>query len=123
KKHNLWKLLYNEFTFITIRDNQKFPLLNLKNFSLENEQLELPKAKYTFIDFWFSRCRPCLEQMPHVISLYDQHHAKGFNVMGISTDKTANIDLWKKRIIEKNIPWKNYLDENALEASKEKIHT
>lgn len=122
KNESLWNILNEEFLNISIKTNHKFPEIPLKNTSLNPETLQIPEAEYTLIDFWFSRCRPCLEEIPQWIDLYERYNSKGLNIIGISTDKTENVEpYWQKRIIEKKIPWKNYLDENAVFASKEKI--
>ncbi|KAF2507711.1 TlpA family protein disulfide reductase [Flavobacterium zhairuonense] len=122
KNDILWKKINEEFSGIMIKINLKFPEIILKNIDLTTERLEIPKAEYTLIDFWFSRCRPCLEEMPKWINLYERYNSVGLNIIGISTDKTENIETyWQKRIVEKKIPWKNYLDENAVFASREKI--
>lgn len=122
KSEKLWKTASEEFSVITIKENSKFPELNLKNVDLNQEKLRLPKAEYTLIDYWFSRCKPCLEQLPFLIEIYNKNIKKGFNVVGISVDQTEDItSFWQKKIIEKRIPWKNYLDENGLIATKEKI--
>lgn len=122
KNTKLWKILDREFSDIEIKVNHKFPEIVLKNIDLVPELVQIPETEYTLIDFWFSRCRPCLEEMPEWIDLYEKYKFYGFNIIGISTDKTENVKpYWQKRIIEKKIPWKNYLDENALFATKEKI--
>lgn len=122
KNEKLWKTLNKEFADLSIKVNHKFPKITLKNIDLAPELLQIPEAEYTLIDFWFSRCLPCLEEMPKWVNLYQRYNTYGFNIIGISTDKTQNVELyWKKRIVEKKIPWKNYLDENAVFTSKEKI--
>lgn len=122
KSEKLWEILNNEFQNIEIRKNQKFPELLLQSIDLKPEVLKIQNSKYTLVDFWFSRCRPCLEQLPLLKDIYFKYNLKGFNVIGISIDKTENvITYWQKRIVEKGIPWKNYLDENAIIATKEKI--
>jgi len=122
KSEPLWKILNEEFIELSIKLNYKFPQILLKNISLQPELLQISDSQYTLIDFWFSRCRPCLEEMPKWIDLYERFNLKGLNIIGISTDKTENVEsYWQKRIVEKKIPWKNYLDENAVFASKEKI--
>lgn len=122
KSENLWRKVRLEFNNIRIVENKKFPKLDLKNVNLNKEKLKLPKAKYTLIDYWFSRCKPCLDQLPSLIEIYNKNKNKGFNVIGISVDKTENvITFWQKIITEKGIPWKNYLDENGTIATEEKI--
>lgn len=121
KSERLWMVLNQEFKSIAIKEGGKFPELPLKDSDLKLGILRIPKAEYTLIDFWFSRCRPCLEQLPLLKEMYADYNSKGFNIVGISTDKTANAEIWRKRIVEKEIPWQNYLDENAVLAAKEKI--
>lgn len=123
KSEKLWNILNDELQRIKIHDKKKFPEFLLKNVDLNSEKMTIPKGKYILIDFWFSRCRPCLEQVPMLKSIYNKYNSKGFTIIGISTDKTENIELWKKRIVEKDISWKNYLDENAVIATQQKIFT
>ncbi len=122
KIEKLWETAMLEFDKVKIKENKKFPELDLKNVDLSHEKLILPKAEYTLIDFWFSRCKPCLEQLPSLIEIYSKNKSKGFNIISISVDRTENVlNYWQKRIIEKGIPWKNYLDENGTIATQEKI--
>jgi thiol-disulfide isomerase/thioredoxin len=122
KLTKIWKTLDKEQKSFTIRGNQKFPNIILQNTNLKQEILAIPNARYTLIDFWFSRCRPCLEIMPKWIELYNKYNSRGFNVIGISSDKTENVvPFWQVRIIEMGIPWKNYLDENGVFCNSEKI--
>ncbi|OIV40459.1 TlpA family protein disulfide reductase [Flavobacterium johnsoniae] len=122
KKQKLWLTLNAELKNTLIRKGRKFPEMSLQNTSLKTEILNIPDSKYTLIEFWFSRCRPCLEQLPSLKKIYNRYYAKSFNIIAISTDKTQNVvPYWQKRIVEYEIPWKNYLDENAVIAAREKI--
>lgn len=121
KDEKLWKILNNDFQKISIKTNVKFPELLLQNIDLKPEVLEIPNDKYTLIDMWFSGCTPCLKQIPALKEIYNKYGSSGFNIIGISVDQTRFLNLWKEKIIEKEIPWKQYLDENAVIASKEKI--
>lgn len=123
KTGQLWKALNDEFSVIQIKMNKPFPKLVLKNLDLEQEEMMLPKSEYTLIEIWWSRCKPCLEQMPHWQKLYSEYKNKRFNVIAISSDKTTFIDNWKKRINERGFVWKNYLDENAVFLNSEKIYS
>lgn len=121
KSEKLWKTLNADISSMRVRENARFPSLPLKNTALKAENMRIPVAKYTLVDFWFSRCKPCLEQMPAWKQLYDTYHKRGFNIIAISTDRTKDIDLWLKRIEERGLNWINYLDENNTEAGKEKM--
>jgi thiol-disulfide isomerase/thioredoxin len=122
KSEKLWKIVSEEIKKIRIREDEKFPEFILKNLDLNTEKIVLPKRKFLLIDFWFSRCKPCLKQLPKLKELYEKYSIKNeFDIIGISTDKSINVELWKKRVGEYQLKWQNYLDENAFEANNEKI--
>jgi len=66
------------------------------------------KNKYTMIDFWASWCGPCIKEMPWVVKAYEQYHAKGFEVIGVSLDNKK--DAWLKAIAKHNMPWPHMSD-------------
>ena len=121
KQSVLWINFRDEFNSIRIKDSQEFPALVLKNIHLEAERFEIPTSKYVLVDYWFSRCKPCLESFPKLKEIYDTHRNSGFDIVAVSVDKTKDIPNWKKRITEHNLPWKQYLDEDGVEAKKDNI--
>lgn len=121
KQQKLWKLANESFSLFSIKENQVFPALNLKTQSYELKKLELPETKYILVDFWFSRCKPCLKAFPKLKELYVKFHKKGFEIISISTDKTEDTDVWKQKIVEQELLWPQYLDENGVIAEKNKI--
>ena len=66
------------------------------------------KGKYTLLDFWAAWCGPCRRENPHVVKLYNQYHAKGFEVLGISLDRTR--EDWLKAIEEDKLTWTQVSD-------------
>ncbi|RZJ47744.1 MAG: TlpA family protein disulfide reductase, partial [Chryseobacterium sp.] len=96
---------------------KKFPHSKIKNVSNPNVEFSIPKAKYTLVDFWFSSCKPCLEQMPNYVELYAQYRAKGFEIVGVSTDQTQYKNNLISTIQKFKIPWNNYWDENGKQSS------
>lgn len=123
KKNKLWKLAKEDLMLVRIKENGKFPELNLKDRQQVGIQLQLPQTKYTLIDYWFYNCRPCLENFPKMKELYTTYKSKGFEIIGISVDRTKNMSKWNDRIDEYELQWTNYWDENGLEAAKDKIFT
>lgn len=121
KSEKLWNVLDDEFKKIQIKENQRFPEIELKNVALQSEKFTLTESEYILVDFWFCRCKPCLEQIPELIKIYDSYKDKGFNILAISVDRSPDVERWQKRIVEKEIPWKNYLDENGEFSLLEKI--
>lgn len=121
QKEKLWQMAHESLNSIAIRKNKTFPELELKSVNLEPVTMVLPKAKYTLVDFWFSRCKPCLEAFPKMKELYGRFHTKGFEMVSISVDKIEFIPKWQERILEKELNWPQYLDENGGIAEKNKI--
>lgn len=102
-----------------IVEGNLFPELVLKG---EKVQSSLGKS-YTIIDFWFSHCGPCIEQMPKYREIYSKYKDKGFEIINISTDRTKDIGNWKKIIKEKELNWVHYLDENGEKSKYYNINT
>ncbi len=94
--------------------------LFVKNIDLKEQILKVSELnnKYTLIDFWHSRCAPCLVEMPKYIPIYNKYKDLGFEIISISTDKMNDIKNWKRIIKEKEFNWVHYLDENKVEARK-----
>ncbi len=122
KEKKLWKELSKKMKKIRIKENKPFPKLLLKNSSLEEVKLEIPKEKYTLVYYWFSRCRPCLESFPGLKKIYNEYHQKGFEIISISVDQTENIEIWKERIVKYDLNWTHYLDENRIQAKIDRVN-
>jgi peroxiredoxin len=78
--------------------NFSAPDVNGKNVSL-SESI----GRVTIIDFWASWCGPCRAESPNMVALYNEYHAKGLNIIGVSLDKTA--DDWKAAIAKDKLDW------------------
>lgn len=44
-------------------------------------------GKVTLLDMFWSKCPHCEEHAPHIVAIYNQYRDKGFNVLGLATDR------------------------------------
>ena len=65
---------------------QLAPLFTLLTTELEEVSLSDYQGKVVIVDFWATWCKPCQEEIPRFIELYDEYQAQGFEMIGISTD-------------------------------------
>ncbi|MGN6416989.1 MAG: redoxin domain-containing protein [Pseudobacter sp.] len=70
--------------------------------------LENYKGKYVLLEFWASWCGPCRAENPNLRKQVDIFGPKGFNVLGISLDKTR--DPWIKAIEKDGLTWTQVSD-------------
>lgn len=69
---------------------------------------EIKRNKLTVIDFWASWCEPCRAEMPSVVKLYDEYHAKGLGIIGISLDNER--DKWQAAVKQLGMKWMQLSD-------------
>ena len=62
------------------------PDFTLLNTELEEVSLSDYQGKVVIVDFWATWCKPCKEEIPRFIQLYDEYQAQGFEMIGVSTD-------------------------------------
>ena len=88
------------------------PFKDIKATTPEGSELSVSevatKAKVLMIDFWASWCGPCRAEMPNVKAAYEQFHAQGFEIIGVSLDQDAN--AWKQAIADLGIVWPQISD-------------
>lgn len=66
------------------------------------------RGKIVLVDFWASWCGPCRRENPNVVAAYKKYHDKGFEVLGVSLDKTQ--DRWVAAIEKDGLIWNHVSD-------------
>lgn len=85
---------------------------DLKGKTPSGEEISLSdyagKGKVVLVDFWASWCPPCRQEMPYLVNAYAKYKNDGFEIVGVSLDKT-NED-WIQGIEDLNITWPQISD-------------
>ncbi len=63
---------------------------------------EESKGKVVLYNFWATWCKPCVEEFPEIIKLYNDYKDKGFTVVFISLDETDDLDSKVIPFLKKN---------------------
>ena len=63
--------------------------LTMKDMNDAEYKLADLKGKVVLVNFWASWCAPCLAEIPEFIKVREEYHPKGFEIVGISTDDSA----------------------------------
>jgi peroxiredoxin len=66
------------------------------------------RGKYVLVDFWASWCKPCREESPNLVKMYNKYKTRGFDVFSVSLDD--NREAWQKAINDDKLLWTHVSD-------------
>ena len=87
---------------------QPAPEISLPNPDGQTVNLSDLRGNYVLIDFWAAWCKPCREENPNVVRLYNEYKDRGFEVFGVSLDRTR--EAWLRGIQEDGLEWTQVSD-------------
>ena len=72
-------------------------------------------SEYTFIEFWNTKCGPCIKAIPEFKDIYKQFHSKNVEFVQIAIQE--NKFSWDQALVRLDMPWPNLicLDETTNE--------
>ncbi len=92
-----------------------FPAFSAQDIDGNPLSLEQYRGKIVLVDFWATWCPPCREEMPHVIAAYQKYQDKGFEVIGISLDKS--LPPLRDYIRKNAMVWRQVCDEKSWDGA------
>ena len=70
------------------------------------------KGKVVLVDFWATWCPPCIEFLPKIKRAYIDYHAKGLEIVGVSSD--GDLQALKDFLARnKDMPWPQLVNSKA----------
>lgn len=97
---------------------KEFPSFKFKDINGKEISLESLRGKPTLINFWFTKCKPCIDEMPHLNKL-KKKYKNSINFISMTYENKAEVNsfLSKEQFHFKHIVnVKDFIDELEIES-------
>ncbi len=107
------KLLSNQIKALNqVSIGQPAPNFTLNDVNNHPVRLSDFKGKIVLVDFWASWCKPCREEHPDLITVYQKYKDKQFDILSVSIDE--DMTLWKDAVKLDKLSWTQVSDLKGL---------
>jgi|GEM_PF-797284 len=100
-----------------IQTNMVAPLFNAMDSKGDPLRLEDLRGRYVLLDFWFTTCPPCIDEVPRIRALQEKY-AEQLTVVGVSIDRDR--EAFERFLQRQQMDWPQILDvldnEGALQS-------
>lgn len=89
------------------------PITAFKATTTDGKALNFPesyKGKIVLMDFWATWCGPCMVEVPNLVSVYEEFHGQGLEVLGISLDRADSLEKVKEVTGKNRMTWPQIYD-------------